>query len=93
MMFKFSKPISSVVFKISAYVVGVVLLYYIIMSVITVQTAYQKSVRQTYNEISTVMGWSLDWIDARLQIVETVTNTMSNTAREYSHIHFLSKCR
>ncbi|MBQ0143326.1 MAG: SpoIIE family protein phosphatase [Prevotellaceae bacterium] len=85
MMFKFSKPISSVVFKISAYVVGVVLLYYIIMSVITVQTAYQKSVRQTYNEISTVMGWSLDWIDARLQIVETVTNTMSNGARYVLH--------
>ena len=61
--------------KISAFVVGVVLICFIINSAVSIGNAYKKAITNTYREIDVAMNYSLDWVDSRLQMVELATKT------------------
>lgn len=81
--FDFSNQLGGVAMKLSAYVVGIVLLCYAVVSLLTIKAAYDSAVRQTYKEIETSMGWALDRIDSRLSKVENVTDAMAKNGERF----------
>lgn len=77
MKLKFSKQLGNVSIKISAFVVGVVLLFFIINSIISIGIAYDNAVTETYKTIDAAMESSLKELDCRFETVEATTNAMA----------------
>ena len=75
MKIRFSRQLGSLALKISAFVVGIELLFFIINSAISIGNAYKKAIANAYKEIDVSMNYSLDWVDSRLQMVELATKT------------------
>lgn len=79
MKIQFSRQLGSLSMKISAFVVGIVLVFFTINSIVSIGTAYDDAVSSTYEKMEAVMENTARHVDLRLLNGENITDLMAKT--------------